>query len=277
MRRDGPAGHRTRARTRRTPACPTSRQPEWDPFWETLRGARAADQLPHRRRAAGDGLGTARRRGRRMARRPGSASARPTLFLGNAAGDRQPDLVAACRALPEAASSCRSRAASAGSRSSSTPSTTRWARTRPTTPASCRCCRRSTSGGSSTRCFWFERTRPRRRRSRALGADRCMFETDFPHPTCLYPDGLDGVRAAIAELDADDKRDGSCRTTPPASTAYRFDAAPARSARDKPRGLLGVDRPEIWTGARPERRSGGRGLSGWSAPGSSTPSAAGVR
>ena len=28
-----------------------------------------------------------------------------------------------------------------------------------------------------------------------------MFETDFPHPTCLYPHSVERVRAAIAELE----------------------------------------------------------------------------
>jgi hypothetical protein len=28
-----------------------------------------------------------------------------------------------------------------------------------------------------------------------------MFETDFPHPTCLYPDSKDRVQKAIGHLD----------------------------------------------------------------------------
>ena len=28
-----------------------------------------------------------------------------------------------------------------------------------------------------------------------------MFETDFPHPTCIYPDGLDYADAALRDLD----------------------------------------------------------------------------
>jgi predicted TIM-barrel fold metal-dependent hydrolase len=27
-----------------------------------------------------------------------------------------------------------------------------------------------------------------------------MFETDFPHPACLFPDGIDYMTDAIAEL-----------------------------------------------------------------------------
>ena len=33
-----------------------------------------------------------------------------------------------------------------------------------------------------------------------LGADNVMFETDFPHPTCLYPDSSERGRAAVSNL-----------------------------------------------------------------------------
>ena len=36
-------------------------------------------------------------------------------------------------------------------------------------------------------CFWFERTAPKTLVDR-IGEDNLLFETDFPHPTCLYPD-----------------------------------------------------------------------------------------
>ncbi len=36
-------------------------------------------------------------------------------------------------------------------------------------------------------CFWFEKTAPDRL-IEAIGEDNVLFETDFPHPTCLYPD-----------------------------------------------------------------------------------------
>ena len=35
---------------------------------------------------------------------------------------------------------------------------------------------------------------------RQVGADNIMFETDFPHPACLYPDGLDYMVDALAGL-----------------------------------------------------------------------------
>jgi predicted TIM-barrel fold metal-dependent hydrolase len=33
--------------------------------------------------------------------------------------------------------------------------------------------------------------------------DNCMFETDFPHPTCLYPDPLSRVAVTLADVDHD--------------------------------------------------------------------------
>ena len=36
-------------------------------------------------------------------------------------------------------------------------------------------------------CFWFEKTAPKKL-IESVGEDNIMFETDFPHPTCLYPD-----------------------------------------------------------------------------------------
>jgi predicted TIM-barrel fold metal-dependent hydrolase len=40
---------------------------------------------------------------------------------------------------------------------------------------------------------------------RQVGADNIMFETDFPHPACLYPDGLDYMVDAIAGLTAEER------------------------------------------------------------------------
>ncbi|MFP6837919.1 MAG: amidohydrolase family protein [Pseudomonadales bacterium] len=50
-------------------------------------------------------------------------------------------------------------------------------------------------------CFWFE-SRMLGPAIEQLGEDRVMFETDFPHPTCLYPDSTNRVRTAIADLDS---------------------------------------------------------------------------
>lgn len=40
---------------------------------------------------------------------------------------------------------------------------------------------------------------------RQLGADNIMFETDFPHPACLYPDALEYLADVIAELASEER------------------------------------------------------------------------
>jgi len=40
---------------------------------------------------------------------------------------------------------------------------------------------------------------------RKVGADNVMFETDFPHPACLYPNGLDYLAEPIAELTPEER------------------------------------------------------------------------
>jgi predicted TIM-barrel fold metal-dependent hydrolase len=42
-------------------------------------------------------------------------------------------------------------------------------------------------------CFWFESGPGLIDAIRRLGVDNCMFETDFPHPTCLFPEPLRSV------------------------------------------------------------------------------------
>jgi predicted TIM-barrel fold metal-dependent hydrolase len=54
-------------------------------------------------------------------------------------------------------------------------------------------------------CFWFERSSLANAID-VLGAERVLFETDFPHPTCLYPDGPDYVRDSLASLDEPTRR-----------------------------------------------------------------------
>lgn len=49
-------------------------------------------------------------------------------------------------------------------------------------------------------CFWFE-SRTLGPAIEHLGPDRIMFETDIPHPTCLYPHSVERVRNAISQLD----------------------------------------------------------------------------
>jgi predicted TIM-barrel fold metal-dependent hydrolase len=55
--------------------------------------------------------------------------------------------------------------------------------------------------------FWFERAGGNLQALvDAVGEDNLLFETDFPHPTCLYPKPLDTVEAKMATLSADARR-----------------------------------------------------------------------
>ena len=48
--------------------------------------------------------------------------------------------------------------------------------------------------------YWFENENAARN-IELLGADNVMFETDFPHPTCLYPNVREQVQASLGGLD----------------------------------------------------------------------------
>jgi predicted TIM-barrel fold metal-dependent hydrolase len=49
--------------------------------------------------------------------------------------------------------------------------------------------------------FWFENNRNKLPELiESVGEDRILFETDFPHPTCLYPDPLKTVADKMATL-----------------------------------------------------------------------------
>jgi predicted TIM-barrel fold metal-dependent hydrolase len=54
-------------------------------------------------------------------------------------------------------------------------------------------------------CFWFETYAPTSMLE-SIGIDNVLFETDFPHPTCLYPGGPDRVRDSLAQLDEHTRR-----------------------------------------------------------------------
>jgi len=54
-------------------------------------------------------------------------------------------------------------------------------------------------------CYWFEQASMRGVLDQ-IGADRVLFETDFPHPTCLYPDSLERAVEPLADLPADVRR-----------------------------------------------------------------------
>jgi predicted TIM-barrel fold metal-dependent hydrolase len=49
--------------------------------------------------------------------------------------------------------------------------------------------------------FWFENNRNKLPDLvDAVGEDNILFETDYPHPTCLYPDPLETVENKMATL-----------------------------------------------------------------------------
>ena len=54
-------------------------------------------------------------------------------------------------------------------------------------------------------CYWFERDSMRGALA-ALGPDNILFETDFPHPTCLYPDPLAHAEIGLADVSSDVRR-----------------------------------------------------------------------
>ena len=48
-------------------------------------------------------------------------------------------------------------------------------------------------------CFWFEKTAPKKL-IEDVGVENVLFETDFPHPTCLYPDNREHVTEVLGGL-----------------------------------------------------------------------------
>jgi predicted TIM-barrel fold metal-dependent hydrolase len=54
-------------------------------------------------------------------------------------------------------------------------------------------------------CGWFEK-KGLIDAIRRLGPDNVMFETDFPHPTCLYPRPLDFLTSALANMTKEQRR-----------------------------------------------------------------------
>lgn len=53
--------------------------------------------------------------------------------------------------------------------------------------------------------FWFERADFANVVKR-VGVDNVMFETDFPHPSCIYPNGPEFLSAELAKLDVESRR-----------------------------------------------------------------------
>ena len=55
--------------------------------------------------------------------------------------------------------------------------------------------------------FWFEADDDDLQRLiDEVGEDNCLFETDFPHPTCLYPKPLEAVEAQMSALRPETRR-----------------------------------------------------------------------
>ena len=55
--------------------------------------------------------------------------------------------------------------------------------------------------------FWFENNRNKLPALiESVGEDSILFETDFPHPTCLYPNPLETVKAKMATLPDETRR-----------------------------------------------------------------------
>jgi predicted TIM-barrel fold metal-dependent hydrolase len=53
-------------------------------------------------------------------------------------------------------------------------------------------------------CFWFE-SEDFAHVARRLGIDNVMFESDFPHPTCLYPDPMASASKALSGFTDEEK------------------------------------------------------------------------
>jgi predicted TIM-barrel fold metal-dependent hydrolase len=56
-------------------------------------------------------------------------------------------------------------------------------------------------------CFWFE-TEGIGDAIEAIGWEHLMFETDYPHPTCTYPDGLKYAASALDGIEDVSVREG---------------------------------------------------------------------
>lgn len=54
-------------------------------------------------------------------------------------------------------------------------------------------------------CFWFEKFAPTHL-IEAIGADNVLFETDFPHPTCLWPDATGHILEVLGGLSPESRK-----------------------------------------------------------------------
>jgi predicted TIM-barrel fold metal-dependent hydrolase len=54
-------------------------------------------------------------------------------------------------------------------------------------------------------CFWFEKLNVRNVAD-LIGVDNIMWESDYPHPTCLFPDALEVAAESLAKFTPDEQR-----------------------------------------------------------------------
>ena len=54
-------------------------------------------------------------------------------------------------------------------------------------------------------CFWFE-TQGVRQIVDRIGIDCVMWESDYPHPTCLFPDALETAAESLADFNPAEKQ-----------------------------------------------------------------------
>jgi predicted TIM-barrel fold metal-dependent hydrolase len=54
-------------------------------------------------------------------------------------------------------------------------------------------------------CSWYEQ-RGMLDAIRNIGPDNLLFETDFPHPTCLYPEPLEQVAPLLGQMKPEDRK-----------------------------------------------------------------------
>jgi uncharacterized protein len=53
-------------------------------------------------------------------------------------------------------------------------------------------------------CFWFEQGKDAAAMARRVGIDNVLFETDFPHPTSLYP--IENLEERLGDLDVEERK-----------------------------------------------------------------------
>ena len=225
----------------------------WDPLWEVCADLAPAGALPHRREPHGAWTSTATTSGRRQDEYVKPAIGGAMLFLNNArvvinsvyAGifDRSPDAEDGVGRERHRLDPVHPRDDGLRAR----------ARTRPSTRRSCRSCRRSTSGQLVRHVLVRGRTSgDLQGLIDKVGEDNVMFETDFPHPTCLYPTPLETVDEKMSTLAPRDPPQGDGRERPQALPHLNHSLGSRR--------VGGHQRSHLTTSSRRRRPVGSSGL-----------------